>query len=48
VASISVYIYIYNKRGRDEIPTGKIAFRKKLLNLKHKILYTVKTTSIHV
>ena len=48
MASMSVHIYIYTKRGRDEIPSGKIAVRKELLNLKHKIFYTVKRISVHV
>jgi hypothetical protein len=41
-------MYIYTKRGRDEITAGKIALTKELLNLKHKIACTVKTVSVLV
>lgn len=45
---ISVYIYIYTKRRRDEIQTGIIALGKELPILKHKIAYTVKTIYVLV
>ena len=45
---ISVHTYKFSKRGRDEIQTGKIVLMQELLNLKHKTVYTVKTTSVHV
>jgi len=43
---IPAYIYVYTKGRLDEIPTGRIAFTKELLNMKHKIIYTVKTISV--
>jgi len=45
---ISVYIYIYTKRGSEEIQRVKIALIKELLNLKHNITYNVKTISVQV
>jgi hypothetical protein len=39
---------VYTERGHDEIQTGKIALKKELMNLKHKIIYNVKTISVHV
>jgi hypothetical protein len=45
---MSVYICIYTKRVGNEIPTGKIAPTKELLNLKPKVTYTVKTISVDV
>jgi len=46
--AVYMYIYIYTKTGRDEIPTGKIALKNELLNLKHKIAHTLKTISVKV